>query len=763
MSLQILSLNSNQAPSCAAAQEKILAALSCGTAVPGRFDTAKQLFYAMAEALQSAQTVLLLVEPARYLHTKEQLLRAMGLSAQQNQEVLAAMQGGGVQLPEEEITRHAAIPAGAAAFPTQDGLFSGFMLTAGRQTILYLPLDNRRIDDILRAEAGGFLAGLRPTEPEPQPAPQEEPPEPQAEPEPPADGASPEETAAGRALEALCACDLRVAFAATPTAEFLSEAAGDDAAASERLVYSSAFRERGEEPAKQYAAELAQRAMREEGTPLGAALTNVYTVKKDGQIETFLLVAVADENSAHVRRLYAQPDEHPGRLIEDGVQTLFTLVEEAALRYGQAAAEEQAERPAHWKAFAAVLSVLLSLAIVLCMGTGIFLLAKENAASQQASISSALSPGAQPVQPGTSEAESTQGAPAQESDTQPQETAAPTVPVTAAALKKPSAPAKDQAILDEVAQAMEDELNAGGKKEDTTQSPSTTAKPGTTTQQPTAPPNTDTNKPTSPQPQKESGKFVFTVYGYGHGVGMSQFGANEFAKSGWGYQQILLNYFPGVKMQKMDGRFPKTLEVDGKQVETKIVLARILDKEMGGSYQMEALKAQAVAAYTYILRQNRVTGVAISSTYSERCLQAVEAVLGEYMTYNGEPILATFFAYSAGKTADVRTVWGGSGYPYLQGGCNSSGDKNHKSYRTTYTITSEALCARVKSALGIDLAGDPSKWLRIQSHDAAVSSSVGYVSSIQVGSKTLSGQNFRAQVMDYDIRSHCFSVSYMPD
>ena len=41
------------------------------------------------------------------------------------------------------------------------------------------------------------------------------------------------------------------------------------------------------------------------------------------------------------------------------------------------------------------------------------------------------------------------------------------------------------------------------------------------------------------------------------------------------------------------------------------------------------------------------------------------------MTYNGEPILATFFAYSAGKTADVRTVWGGSGYPYLQGGCTS--------------------------------------------------------------------------------------------
>ena len=87
---------------------------------------------------------------------------------------------------------------------------------------------------------------------------------------------------------------------------------------------------------------------------------------------------------------------------------------------------------------------------------------------------------------------------------------------------------------------------------------------------------------------------------------MSQFGANEFAKSGWNYREILLHYFPGVQMQKMDGCYPETLEVNGQQVDTKVVLARILEKEMGGSYHLEALKAQAVAAYTYILRQNRV-------------------------------------------------------------------------------------------------------------------------------------------------------------
>ena len=155
MSLQILSLNSNQVPACAAAQEKILALLSSGEGAmePKQFGTAKELFYALAEALKTAQTILLLVEPDRYLRTKEQLLRAMGLSTVPNPELMEALQKSPVQLPEEDFSRHAAIPVGAAAFPTQDGLFAGFMLTAGRQTILFLPLDNRRIDSILKAEA----------------------------------------------------------------------------------------------------------------------------------------------------------------------------------------------------------------------------------------------------------------------------------------------------------------------------------------------------------------------------------------------------------------------------------------------------------------------------------------------------------------------------------------------------------------------------------------------------------------------------------
>jgi stage II sporulation protein D len=43
--------------------------------------------------------------------------------------------------------------------------------------------------------------------------------------------------------------------------------------------------------------------------------------------------------------------------------------------------------------------------------------------------------------------------------------------------------------------------------------------------------------------------FLFTVTGYGHGVGMSQFGANVMAKDGADYREILAHYYPGAVLR----------------------------------------------------------------------------------------------------------------------------------------------------------------------------------------------------------------------
>ncbi len=49
--------------------------------------------------------------------------------------------------------------------------------------------------------------------------------------------------------------------------------------------------------------------------------------------------------------------------------------------------------------------------------------------------------------------------------------------------------------------------------------------------------------------------FTFTVYGWGHGVGLSQLGANGYAKyEGWDYIRILTHYFTGISIGNYQGR-----------------------------------------------------------------------------------------------------------------------------------------------------------------------------------------------------------------
>ena len=45
------------------------------------------------------------------------------------------------------------------------------------------------------------------------------------------------------------------------------------------------------------------------------------------------------------------------------------------------------------------------------------------------------------------------------------------------------------------------------------------------------------------------GEFVFTVSGYGHGVGMSQNGADSMAQEGYTYDEIIAHYYPGTVIE----------------------------------------------------------------------------------------------------------------------------------------------------------------------------------------------------------------------
>ena len=51
----------------------------------------------------------------------------------------------------------------------------------------------------------------------------------------------------------------------------------------------------------------------------------------------------------------------------------------------------------------------------------------------------------------------------------------------------------------------------------------------------------------------DSESLTFSVTGYGHGVGMSQYGANAMAKEGHTCEEILEHYFTGAQVVQWAG------------------------------------------------------------------------------------------------------------------------------------------------------------------------------------------------------------------
>ena len=49
----------------------------------------------------------------------------------------------------------------------------------------------------------------------------------------------------------------------------------------------------------------------------------------------------------------------------------------------------------------------------------------------------------------------------------------------------------------------------------------------------------------------DGGEVVFTGFGSGHGVGMSQQGAKSYAEKGWSFDKILMHYYSGTKLKKL--------------------------------------------------------------------------------------------------------------------------------------------------------------------------------------------------------------------
>ena len=204
--------------------------------------------------------------------------------------------------------------------------------------------------------------------------------------------------------------------------------------------------------------------------------------------------------------------------------------------------------------------------------------------------------------------------------------------------------------------------------------------------------------------------------------------------------------------------------------------------EVSANSHPEALKAQAVACYTYALYVRNIQqkspdaalgGADISDSsavhqgyytkaqraeiwgekaeeYEEKISQAVDAVLGYYISFEGEPILAVYHAVSAGKTQSAEDLWGNS-LDYLKS-VASPCDKLSPDYLHSAVFSAEEFAKIAESLDGTELSDDKSEWVgKVQTNGS------DYVETVEIGGQKIKGSAVRSA---FSLRSSAFTVEY---
>ncbi len=236
----------------------------------------------------------------------------------------------------------------------------------------------------------------------------------------------------------------------------------------------------------------------------------------------------------------------------------------------------------------------------------------------------------------------------------------------------------------------------------------------------------------------EEGQFAFTTYGYGHGVGMSQNGANAYATyGGYDYQSILFHYYPGTTLVQTE--LPSAITAGGVTGSVLDVVSMVVYNEMSSTMHPEAMKAQAVAAYTIIMnKQSGNSGLICKANPPENVRAAVQSVLGQALFYNGDYAMTVFSASSGGYTASSYDVFR-TDYPYLISTKCPYDQQYDPHYGTVTYISADVVKSKLQSAYGVVLTGSQESWIVLNVGAG------GYINSAVIdGTKTVTGESLRS-------------------
>ena len=165
----------------------------------------------------------------------------------------------------------------------------------------------------------------------------------------------------------------------------------------------------------------------------------------------------------------------------------------------------------------------------------------------------------------------------------------------------------------------------------------------------------------------------------------------------------------------------KTGEVE--ELDLDQYLLGVVSSEMPASFEIEALKAQAVVARTYTIykvteeKKHENADICDDSKCCQAWIskedrfarwneeeresnwskieEAVNSTKGEIVKYEGKPINAFFHSNSGGTTDTATAVWGGANYPYLQA-VETSGEDAYTQYSSEVVLSKEEFANKIR-------------------------------------------------------------------
>lgn len=354
MKVKLLSLNVEKNMPFAKFQARVVSSIKNyteGNETFEHYEKMRDLFGGFQDALQNDDLIVIAVGKKHYFKLKNAIAQAFEVENTYSPAVLTMLEKD-ESLTDEQRKDFSSFPEPATVFLSKDGMYSGFGIDNGEKFILVIPIDNDRINVILRNGVVPYLAkgiGGESILAEDQHFDNEK-----------------VEAAIARLWESGSV----VAVNSTANSEALKSLGEMVDHFNDVVVFTPYVEDKGEVNPTEYAAQLARVSLDLSAANIGASISEIYETEES----KFICIAVANEESATVRKLYLEDGETEDAFVESAAAELIELVGERAagirsvgIEISEAVPEEPQDMPKKSsKKTVTVLAIILGVVILLC-------------------------------------------------------------------------------------------------------------------------------------------------------------------------------------------------------------------------------------------------------------------------------------------------------------------------------------------------------------------------------------------------------------